>query len=150
MSNYTFNQPSEMIATEYHRFVKPATMENHLLLILSVDGKREVFDSYKKDNVMTVEVTLVDLDGAKVPQKVRWQQTGLVNRLNVGEKNILVRLGKIQTKKGFPAWNLNAHKPEDTKVATLWLEEYNKPTVSNIEEPVEEPTKDAWDVDVPW
>lgn len=149
MSNYTFNQPSEPI-TEYHRFVKPADMDGHLLLILSVDGKREVFDKFKGSNVMTVEVTLVDLDGAKVPQKVRWQHGGLVSRLNVGEQNVLVRMGKVQTKKGFAAWSLIAHKPADTTVAVEWLEANSKPAVSNVTENTSGSEWVVEETDAPW
>lgn len=140
----TFGQP-QAASEGGHRFLKPASVDGHLLLILSVDEKRDIYDQFAKKEQETVAVTLVDLDGNSDVILARFSHKGIVSRLKVGDTNVLVRVGKVQTKQGFAAWTLLPHTPDDAPKAVAWIEaNATKPTFSGA---AEQETTPPWGAD---
>ena len=110
--------------TQGSRFFKPADHEGHLILITKVQDKRTVEDKYKGE-VTAVFVDFVDLDGsgdAHLSENVQITHGGIVNRLETGMENVLARVGKAPTSKGYAAWVLKGPAVEDEATATKWLE----------------------------
>jgi len=105
------------------KFFKPADHDGHLLLITNVTDKRTVEDKYKGE-VTAVFVDFVDLDqdGTPVNHNVQITHGGIVNRLETGMENVLARVGKAATAKGYAAWVLKSPSVDDEATATTWVD----------------------------
>jgi hypothetical protein len=117
MSTFTINPVK---AGGGSRFFKPADFENHLQLITKVTDIHDVDDKFK-GVIPAAFVDFIDLDSdGDVHENVQITHGGIVGRLVSGDVNVLGRVGKVPTAKGYQAWVLKAPAVEDVDKAQAW------------------------------
>lgn len=113
-----FNQP-----TSGGGFFKPAEHKEHLLLFTNIKKSERRYDELRKGDIDEFTVDVVDLDGDQVlRENVKVGHVGITNKLTVGAKNVLGRLGTVDTGKGNPAWILSNFSEADVPKAQAWVE----------------------------
>jgi hypothetical protein len=112
-----FNQPQGGSG-----YFKPADHDGSLILITTVHSIERKFDQMRGEDIDQATVDLVDItaDG-ELTERVFISHKGIVNRLHVGDANILGRIGQVETKTGMKAWVLNSFTDEDVPLATAWV-----------------------------
>lgn len=96
---------------------------NHLVLFTAIHKSERRFDEMRKGEIDEFTVDLVDLDGdGELRENVKVGHVGITNKLTVGAKNVLGRIGSVDTGKGNPAWILNSFTDADVPKAQAWVE----------------------------
>ena len=104
-------------------FFKPADHLNHLVLFTAVKSSAKRFDTLRNGEIDEFIVDFVDLDGDQtLNSDVKVGHVGITNKLSVGSKNVLARVGTVDTGKGNPAWVLNNFQDSDVARAQAWVE----------------------------
>lgn len=113
-----FNQPASGGG-----FFKPADHANHLILFTEIKRSDKRYDELRKGEIDEFTVDVVDLDGDGVlRENVKVGHVGITNKLTVGAKNVLGRVGTVDTGKGNPAWVLVGFQEADVPKAQAWVE----------------------------
>jgi hypothetical protein len=104
-------------------FFKPADHQGHLVLFTAVKTSARRYDELRKGEIDEFIVDFVDLDGdQQIQTDVKVGHVGITNKLSVGSKNVLARVGTVDTGKGNPAWVLNNFQDADVARAQTWVE----------------------------
>lgn len=104
-------------------FFKPADHLGHLVLFTAVKSSHRRYDEMRKGEIDEFIVDFVDLDGDQaLNSDVKVGHVGITNKLSVGSKNVLARVGTVDTGKGNPAWVLNNFQDADVARAQAWVE----------------------------
>lgn len=104
-------------------FFKPADHQGHLVLFTAVKSSNRRYDELRKGDIDEFTVDFVDLDGdQQLNIDVKVGHVGITNKLSVGSKNVLARVGTVDTGKGNPAWVLNNFQDADVARAQAWVE----------------------------
>jgi len=104
-------------------FFKPADHNGHLVLFTAVKSVSRRYDELRKGDIDEFTVDFVDLDGDNQLQTdVKVGHVGITNKLSVGSRNVLARVGTVDTGKGNPAWVLNNFQDADVARAKAWVD----------------------------
>lgn len=113
-----FQQPKDGGA-----FFKPADHNGHLVLFTAIKDVHRRYDELRKGEIDEYVVDFVDLDGdQQLRTDVKVGHVGITNKLSKGAKNVLARVGTVDTGKGNPAWVLHNFQDADVPRAQAWVE----------------------------
>lgn len=108
-------------------YFKPADHDGHLILVTEVLEKGREYNELAEKEVDVVVALIADIDaGDTEPEQYRVNRPGITNKLKVGKRNVLGRIGTLDTGKPKPAWILQEYAEADANKAKAWLTEYRK------------------------
>ena len=112
-----FQQP-----TTSSGYFKPRDHVGELILITEVHEMRQRYDEMKKADTTEaiVDLAVITEDGP-LEERVVVSHAGIVNRLTVGARNVLGRIGTTPTKSGHDAYILKSYDDGDDQIAMAWV-----------------------------
>lgn len=121
-------------------FFSAKDANGHLIVFISVLREEMKPDNLKPGQLQRVlTCDIADLDdghGGLVQRNIMVGNVGITNRLQVGQSNVLGRIGQLDTGNVNPAWVLNDYVEADLPRATAWYQAY---AAGQIAQPAPQP-----------